>query len=102
MLNTQTETVDRNKWQEKLQAWELAAADVEAEDVDTDELINFYAEAASQALTEVFLFPVDFAGGLAVKMHLFRSNECHNWDRGIADQIWGAMIEDLKRISSAC
>ncbi len=98
MINTQTKLPDRNTWEEKLRAWEIANADLDAEDVDTDELIDFYVEASSQALRDVLLFPVDFAGGLAVKMHLFRQNECHNWEQSEFDEIWSVMIEDLKRI----
>jgi uncharacterized protein (UPF0371 family) len=86
------------EWLERLRNLAMAEADLESDDVETDEEINFYVEAHTQALRDVLLFPVHKPQNLVVKMQLLRRHDIFHWENESFNEIWQAIIEDVSCI----
>ncbi|WP_432814811.1 hypothetical protein [Sphingorhabdus sp.] len=101
MIEAQQFWTPQNEWQAKLKAFEDATNDLESDDIKSDQMIDYYAEAATAALTDFLLHPVDSPTAILAKMAVMKSEEVYEFNSGNFDKIWTALIEDMKRISSA-
>jgi hypothetical protein len=87
------------EWQDRLRNLKMAEDDLECDEVESNEMIDFYAEAVSQALNDVLLFPVSDPRKLAIKMHLLKDNECLAGGPERCAELWSALFRDLDAIA---
>lgn len=98
MFAMKTGADHKPSWQELFQAVSTAQADLDADDVDTDDLMDFYSDALTQALMDFMLAPVSTADALHAKMKLFAEHEMQNLNPTEFDEIWAVLMADVIRI----
>jgi hypothetical protein len=87
------------EWRLKLMAFAEAADDLQSDDIESDEMIDYYAKAANAALIDFLLLPVNSPKAVLAKMGVFKTEEVHHWNSESFDEIWAALIEDMKRVA---